>query len=180
MRSRSEYEKAVSCMVGKQLQRVRYFEVDYASETICSLSPFDGDQLDYGCDLEMSDGTIFGIIWDGEFHQYGVGVFSASLAEQLTEPRRWDVTHSSGWTALIGQSIVKVTIYWSWVESVAAGRVHFPQDLELEFESGTLVYLSASHYDKKKDVLCGLSDDISVVFGIALARKYRIGPYASE
>jgi hypothetical protein len=144
-----------------------------------SIDSFAGHLLDFGCDLEMSNGSIFGIIWDGEYFQYGVGLVRESLANQLCESRCWDVTDDKNWAHLIGKNIVKATVYWSWVQYKGTDeKTYFPQELELEFESGSLLYFSASQYNEEKDSLWGMSDDIAVIFGRELAQKYHIGPYA--
>jgi hypothetical protein len=181
-RSKFEYENDIAAMlVGKRLTGVRYFEIRYDSDRpFYRDEPFPGHLLDYGCDLEIEDGSIFGIIWDSEYFQYGVGVFKLSLSSQLTDVRVWDVTSENHWASLIGKTITKVKVYWSWVQYEGHEKQDYPQDVELEFEDGSVVFFSASQYNKDKDRLWGMSDDIAVVFGRDSAKRYGIGPYANN
>lgn len=56
-RSKSEYENDIATLVGKQLKRVRYFEICYNTDVPHYLNEaFSGHILDFGCDLEMIDG----------------------------------------------------------------------------------------------------------------------------
>lgn len=180
-RRKLDFENNVTALIGKQLERVRYFEIRYESDSpMYFVGSFPGHLLDFGCDLEMSDGSVFGVIWDGEFFQYGVGVVNKSLADQLGDSKVFDVSSDVNWACLIGQSIVNVKVYWSWVQYEGeAEKIYYPQELEVEFENGSIVYFSASRYNEEKDSLWGISDDIAVVFGREAAQKYCIGPYAS-
>ena len=110
-RSKPEYESEVAALVGKRLKRVRYFEIRSDADAPYYLNElFCGHLLDYGCDFEMTDGSTFGVIWDGEFFQYGVGISRASLSTQLSDARVWDVTDHDNWASLIGQTIAKVKV----------------------------------------------------------------------
>jgi hypothetical protein len=181
-RKKSEYENDIAAIVGKQLKRVRYFELCHENDAPYYLNElFHGHLLDFGCDLEMADGSIFGVIWDGEFFQYGVGISNTSLSAQLLDARVWDVTDEGHWVSLIGQTIVKVKAHWSWVQYVGSSKRHYyPQDVELEFGNGSLVFLSASSFNEDKDALWGMSDNIAIVFGSEVAKKHGIGSYAGN
>jgi len=181
-RTKAEYENDVNSMlVGKRLAGVRYFEIRYGTDEPYYLDDsFPGHLLDYGCDFEMEDESTVGIIWDGEFFQYGIGVLRSSLSSQLTDFMSWDVTASSYWAPLVGKTINKVKVYWSWAKYKGKERADYPQDLEIAFEDGSKVFFSASQYNKEKDALWGMSDDVAVVFSMDTAKAYLIGPYADD
>jgi hypothetical protein len=180
IRSREDYEKEVLALVGKQLKDVVYYELRYELDTpLYSCYPQVGHILDFGCDLRTTDGDVFGLIWDGEFFQYGVGITRCSLSHQLADPRIWDATREAEWTPLIGQTITGVKVYWSWVQYEGElERHYYPQDVELKFGNGFLVYISSSQYSDEKDALWGASDDIAIIFGSESAERYGVGPFA--
>ena len=181
-RTKSEYENDVFTMlIGKRLTGVRYFEVRYDTvEPFYIGDPFPGHLLDYGCDLEFADRTIIGIIWDGEYFQYGIGVFKCSTASHLTGFKAWDASKENHWASLINMAITKVKVHWSWAQYEGQEKHDYPQELEIEFENGSIVFFSASQYDKAKDTLWGMSDDIAVIFGNDAAKRYGIGRYAKS
>lgn len=181
-RSKSKYENDIAALIGKQLKRVRYFEICYDTNLPHYLNDaFSGHLLDYGCDLEMRDGSIFGIIWDWEYFQYGIGITQTSLSTKLSGVRVWEVTNDKHWANLIGQTIAKVKVYWSWVQSEGSSeKIYYPQDVEVEFSNACLVFFSSSQYNQEKDALWGISDDIAIIFDKDAAKRYNIGPYAAQ
>lgn len=176
-----EFESSLAgALVGKCLHVVRYFEIQYETDQPSYVNDsFSGHLLDYGCDLELSDGSTVGFIWDGEYFQYGVGIYESSLKSEVKLAKVWDVTKEQNWENVVGKQISKTKVYWSWAQSEGQEKRYFPQDVELEFDDGSLVFFSASQYDEDTDTLCGASDDIAVMFGKTAAQKYKIGPYAN-
>jgi hypothetical protein len=191
-RGKAEYEHDVAAMlVGKRLLRVRYFEIRYVNTDSPSYrwEPFPGDLLDFGCDLHMEGGSTVGIMWDSEYWQYGVGVFGESISRQLAaDIRVWNVTKDDHWSRLTGKTITRVKVYWSMYRYVTRYRLYrslprkarWPQVVELEFEDGSVVFFSASHYDRDRDRLSTQSDGIAVIFVGDSAKMYGIGPYAEN
>ncbi len=181
-RTKSEYEvDVIRMLIGKRLTGVRYFEIRYdTNEPFYICAPFPGHLLDYGCDLELEDGTIIGIIWDSEYFQYGIGVLKSSIASQLTDFSAWDVSKENHWTSLMNMAITKVKVHWSWAQYEGQEKQDYPQELEIQFDDGSIVFFSASQYDKAKDTLWGMSDDIAVVFDNDSAKRYGIGPHAKN
>jgi hypothetical protein len=181
-RSKLEYENDFSAlMVGKCLHRVRYFEIQYDTDEPYYLNDsFPGHLLDYGCDFEMADGSIVGFIWDGEFFQYGVGIFGRSLHNEVKLAKVWDVTEEQNWAKLVGKNILRTRVHWSWAQYEGQEKQDYPQDVELEFDDGSLVFLSASQYRKDTDTLRGMSDDIAVIFGENTAKHYKLGAYGND
>ena len=55
-----EYEEVAQRLMGERIQRVDYFEIDYegGKEYWNADSAF--DSLDYGLDLEMASGAVWG------------------------------------------------------------------------------------------------------------------------
>lgn len=181
-RTKAEYENDVnSILVGRRLAGVRYFEIRYHTDKPnYQDDSFQGHHLDYGCDLEMEDGSTVGIVWDGEFFQYGIGILRSSLSSQLTDFMSWDVTANQYWAPLIGKAVNEVKVYWSWARYEGREIEEYPQDLEVAFEDGSKIYLSASQYNEETDTLWGMSDDVAVVFSLDIAKRYCIGPYADN
>lgn len=176
------YEANASQLIGQTLTGVRYFEIAYESaEPTWALSPQVGHCLDFGVDLETVDGSVFGIIWDAEFFQYGIGIKTVSLANHLRRYHVWDVSDNDEWHQFIGSSISRVRVYWSWVETEGEDeRLYYPQHLELGFDMGQRIFFSASEYFEDRDVLFPMSDAITVIFDEAVAQRYEIGPYGEE
>jgi len=183
-KDKTAYENDVATLVGRCVKRVRYFEIKYDSEsTYYSEQQFSGHILDYGCDLEMADGSIFGIMWDAEFFQYGIGSYKHSLAELLPSAKLWDVTENSYWVNLIGQKITKSKVYWSIIEYQEASnkesskKIEYPQDIELTFSNDSVVFISASDYSRDTNRLHGMADTIAIIFDHACAKNYGVGRY---
>jgi hypothetical protein len=180
-RSRIEYEAEAKRLVGKRLCAVSYFEINYESgKPFYETEGFPGHLLDFGCDLRAEDGSVWGVIWDGEYFQHGVGVLSESLRAHVLAAKSWDVSDDAHWKSHIGKLIVSVNVYWNWVQYEGSNRRYYPQDLGVEFEGGDVVYFSASQYCRESDTLQGISDDIAVLFGNRAAERYCVGPYASD
>lgn len=177
-RNKSEYENDIAALIGRQLSRVRYFEIYYETANTYYTNPlFNGHILDYGCDLEMADGSIFGIIWDGEFFHYGAGISKASLSAQLPNARIWDFTEDNYWLNLIGKTITRTRVFWSDIQYTESQERHYyPQDVELKFSDGSSVFFSAFQYNEDKGILYGASDDIAIVFGNEAAQDTVLVP----
>ncbi|WP_299411418.1 hypothetical protein [Acaryochloris sp. IP29b_bin.148] len=183
IRTRDQYDAVAQKLVGLEIQRVTYFEIEYGTDEPCYLhQPEIGHFLDYGLEFKTRDDGFRTFFWDGTFYQYGIGIFPHEAKCEVTTSRQWDVSATSDWRPFIGSMITSVDVFWSWAsESVTddeAFRTYYPQDLRLSFSCHRHIYLSASQYMDLSDRLWAMSDDILVVFDETVAQKYAIGPYA--
>lgn len=179
------YEGQFHRLYGARLAEVRYFEIEYEGDfTGWSTASHVGHLLDFGLDLVMSDGSVFGFIWGADFFQYGVEFVRGSLRSQLNHYREVQASSHANWQPHLGHSISEIQVFWSWVDTHPAphpeARIHYPQDLAIRFDTGLVVYVSASQYEAENDTLFGMSDNLVVIFSDKSARRYKIGPYAVD
>ena len=180
----AEFEKRVKELVGHRIARVRYHEIDYHDangkplpDPMWSWCP-DFDSLDHGLDFTMEDGTVFYLTWGAEFEQYGLTIQRDALHD-VSAVRVWDVTGCSRWTPLLGQEITAAGTFWSWISPGENGaeRSDYPQDIQLTFESGERVFLSA--YEVREDGFrMGMMDNVTVFFDSTVAESHQVGPFA--
>ncbi len=90
--TKEEYLSIVSAFEGEILISVEYFEINYEGNQAEFTENSNYDCLDYGVNLKMQSGKVFGFIWGSEFTQYGVSVLEAPLQSEVTECREIDVT----------------------------------------------------------------------------------------
>ena len=176
--TKEEFEFRVESLVGEQIERVRYFELNYEDIKNRNNNP-DFDSLEYGLDFEMMSGVIKGITWGNEFVQYGISIIS-SLATELKESKskNIDVSANNRWLDIIGRKIESVEVKWGWVKESGffKKKIFYPQDFVLRFTGDKVVYISSleicgkSHFGGT-DHIDG-TDHITVFFNKAIASKY--------
>ena len=171
---KEEFESSIQNLVGEIIQRVSYFEIAYENGKEYWNSEPEFDSLDYGLDLKMGSGVTKGIMWGGEFYQYGISLVPASLDSQLKGNRKLDVSTVSRWQELIGSRIKSAKVVWPWVKEhgLLKEKFYYPQDLILTFLGGKKVYISALEIRENKP--CGLADNITVFFDKTIASKYGV------
>jgi hypothetical protein len=173
---RLEFEQQARRICGERIARVRYFEIAYEDGKPRWRREF-GDVLDFGLDLETSNGRAFQVTWDSRFFAYGLSLQEGHLEEHLSAAAVWDVTEESRWSQVVNQTVRDVAVYWSEVESDGSVTC-YPQDMALIFESGAKVFLSASQYVEDTDELFGMSDEVAVIFDEETAERYQVGKCA--
>jgi hypothetical protein len=180
-KTKQDYEAEVAMLAGHRLAGVRYFELQYEGGYSGWRSvPEVGDSLHLGVDLVMADGSVFGLTWGAQFHHHDVMLVPHSLREELAQFTEVSVSDEPQWRPYIGKVLSRVEVFWSWVEIIGEGRIHFPQDVALCFDSLPTIYVTASEYMPEKDELFPMADELTVVFSDEVARKHRIGPYAAD
>jgi hypothetical protein len=170
--TKEEYLNLVSAFEGETLMSVEYFEINYEGYQAEFTENSDYDCLDYGVNLKMKSGKVFGLIWGDEFTQYGVSVLEVPLQSEVAEWREVDVTQSSNWRPVIDEDIQTAEVIWHWVKEVGLfkKKTYYPQSIVLTFRSGEVVVISAleiadnSHW--------GMADNIVVFFNQASAHSY--------
>lgn len=181
--TREQFKALVQKMVGLTLSEVLYYEIEYEKPGY-AYQPDIGHFLDFGLDLVADDGKCFAILWDSTFFQFGLGVYRNSAKELLRNTHWWTVTNDSQWQQFIGKTIESAEIYWSWVagslDAPEETRTYYPQDIVLTFSNNRRIYVSASEYEEKSDSVCGLSDNVMVVFSDCIASKYQLAQFATN
>lgn len=180
--TRQQFDAIVDGLNGVVIDRVCCFEVEYETDEASYLDrPDIGHFLDYGVEWRLTDGTFRSFIWDNTFYPYGVGLFSEPLESQVTESRKWDVTHSAEWQPLVRQPVSAATAFRSCVEEPTGNsRTYYPQDLRITFGSIQSIYICAAQYLESSDQIMGLSDEIMVVFSEDIARRHKLGSFAEK
>lgn len=172
--TRTGFESLAKQLVGERIRGVNYFEIDYGAGREYWNQDSEYDSLDFGLDLEMASGRIWGIIWGSEFVQYGISILPFSLHSELGTYHHVDVSDQSRWAGYIGCTIENVQIAWANGVAYRNGKYEgefYPQELILSFSSGGPVCIAAleiresSHY--------GMSDNITVFFDSSAAARYR-------
>lgn len=168
----AKYEIKPSELIGKPIKKVKYFEIDYG-EPAFELS--DHHSLDFGLQLETEEGDSYYIIWDSQFFQFDLKFKKGELRSEFVPQSKiacHQVSYSSYWKERIGQKIKSIKSYWSYVKSAGSPeKQYYPQDLELSFENGLNVIISAIAIMPDGQVH-GMADHISVFFDSETAIKY--------
>ena len=175
---RSSFEAVANSMVGKELQQVSYYGIDYdLRKPWWYEEDFGLDSVEFGVDLVFHDASILSVAWGMEFSQWNLSINNFSLAKDRKAATVIDVTTISRWSERIHQKITSVTTYWSYWIQGAGHHLYYPQDLRLEFESGLSAYLSVSQ-PVPDHGLIPASDQISIIFDEKVAERFQHGPYA--
>ena len=170
--TKSEYETLAEILIGEEIQKVEYFEINYDGYEIDFSGSESFDSLDYGVNLYMASGQVFGFIWGDEFFQYGVSILKAPLQSEVSECREVEVSNSKNWNLLIGKKITNVRVDWGWVKEsgLFKKKIYYPQSIVLQFEGSGLVVISA--LEVQDGTHFGMSDNITVFFDKPNAIKY--------
>lgn len=168
----AKYESLPSELIGRTIKKVSYFEIDYG-EPAFDLS--DHHSLDYGLQLEIDSGESYYIIWDSQYVQYDLKFKKGTLEQELAPVANikcHDVSKSKYWSDRVGQELNNIKSYWSYVITEGkSAREYYPQDIELSFDNGLNVIVSAVEVRSDGQVI-GMADHVSVFFDSETAIKY--------
>ena len=92
----------------------------------------------------------------------------------------WDVTSEPGWASIIGQEIIQTTEFWCNTGDKSYPSPDYPQDLEIRFKSGRKVWLSVAGYNDSTRQLCGMYDEISIIFDEDVLKRHQFGEYTPK
>lgn len=167
-----EYETLAESLIGEKIRRVEYFEINYEGYETDFLGDEGFDSLDYGANIYMESGQVFGFIWGDEFFQYGVSILKIPLQSKLSECREVEVSKSKKWNQLIAKQIISIRVDWGWVKEsgLFKKKIYYPQSIVLKFEGGGLVIISALEIRDQSHF--GMTDNITVFFDMPNAIKY--------
>lgn len=170
--TKPEYEILAQNLIGEAIEKIEYFEIKYDGYETDFEDDKHYDSLDYGANLFMESGNVFGFIWGDEFFQYGVSILRNPLQSEVSECREIDVSISSKWNRYIGKKIIKSEVDWGWVKESGffKTKIYYPQSIVLTFEGGDLVIISA--FEIREDTRFGMADNITVFFSKESAFKY--------
>jgi hypothetical protein len=170
----AKYETLPSELIGRTIKKVSYFEIDYG-EPMFELS--DHHSLDYGLQLETDNGETYYMIWDSQYFQYDLKFKKGTLNQELNTDSKincHDVSLSKYWSDRIGQKLNNIKSYWSYVMTDGkSDKKYYPQDIELIFDNGLNVIVSAIEVRPDGQV-SGMADHISVFFDSETAKKYGV------
>lgn len=174
--ARLKLDGHVRSLIAQRLSSVAYFEIAYdGSERVWNRDP-DFDSLDYGLELRFHNGDACWITWGSDFYTYALKI-DVNTQEDRGRMRERDVSHTSRWQSLVGQEIVGTQIYWDWQRVGSDPPRWGPQDLELTFQGGAVVFVSSLVIEPGHDAF-GHTDTVTVIFDERVARRYRVGPFA--
>jgi len=170
--TKQEYLNIASKLEGEIPFSVEYFEINYEGYQTEFSENSEYDCLDYGINLKMQSGNVFGFIWGSEFTQYGVSILTQPLQSEVKECREVDVTQSSNWGEVLNNRIQSVEVVWHWVKEVGIlkRKTYYPQSIVLNFESGKAVVISALEISDSSH--WGMADNIVVFFNKSSAQSY--------
>jgi len=170
--TKSEYETLAKNLIGEVIQKIEYFEIKYDGYETNFEDDKSFDSLDYGINLFMESGKVFGFIWGDEFFQYGVSILSTPLQSEVSECREVDVSKSSKWNPYIGQEIINSQVNWGWVKEsgLFKKKIYYPQSIVLTFGGDDIIVISALEIQDGSHF--GMADNITVFFKKESAVKY--------
>lgn len=117
-----EFDRQVRSLEGRSLAGVRYFtlpaepdilQADRKGQPWRELSDR-FDYLEYGLDLVMEDGRVFGITWGWEFAAYGLSFVDGTIGPIGDPTFVWDVGVTTRWKPLLHRTITEAELFWSW------------------------------------------------------------------
>ncbi|MGI0118259.1 hypothetical protein [Zooshikella sp. RANM57] len=170
--TQEEYLNIASKLESEILVSVEYFEINYEGYQTEFTENSDYDCLDYGINLKMQSGKVFGFIWGSEFTQYGVSILEQPIQAEVSECREVDVSQSSNWCKIVGSQIQNIEVIWHWVKEVGffKKKTYFPQSVVITFSSGKVVVISALEISDSSH--WSMADNIVVFFNQSSAHNY--------
>lgn len=165
-----EYEMLPSELVGNIIQKVTYYEIGSEKDKHFNLD--DHHSLDFGLQLDTLSGESYYLIWDKIRVSHDLKFSKGKITQDLhigESIGQYDVSLESPWKELIGLKIMEVKSYWQVFGLV--DEIVYPQDIQIVFENGESVVISALEIQPNGEVY-SLADHISVFFDIETAKKY--------
>ena len=166
--TKEEYLKFVSTLKCETLVSVEYIQAEYDGCSQVSNKTTNYDNTDFGVNLKMQSGKVFGFTWGSEFIKYGVSILEKPIQFELTTFREVDVTTSSNWGKLINTTIERVEVVWFRFK-----KNYYPQSIVLMFKPEEVVIISALEIPKHSRFSIN-ADSITVFFNLNSALSYGV------
>jgi len=173
--TKAEYDTVAATLVGKFISQVTYHETDCLDGTYHFFDNPRFDSAAFGLGLSLTDGSSMTVTWGDEFEYYGVSLLTSIMSsDERFHQGILDVTDSTRWRGVVGEEIVNVKVYWSWVtdENNPGKRRYYPQDLLLHFRNGRQIIVSALEV-RADDFIMGMMDNITIFDDLDTAREYK-------
>ncbi len=168
------FEARLRQLNNRQIEAVRYCEIDYETEIPLWNDRAEHDSLDFGLALELDNGDRFFIQWGWLFTQYCLALEPSGHWDCH---RVWDVSQASRWSTLLRTEVIDTQLFWYETgQDDPDDHSHFPQDIGITFANGNQVYVSALEIREGNRAL-GSMDHITVIFDQETAKKYCVGPW---
>jgi hypothetical protein len=171
-----EFEGLARQLIGRELQHVTYYEIDYGPEQTEPMWARESpryDSLDHGLTLHLDNGDLFSLIWGWEFTQYGVWLIHGPLTLGAGA-RCWPADER--WARALGKRIADTRVYW--LPADAPGCPLYPQDVAIHFSNDVIVTVSAFE-SRGPGFHCGMMDNITVFFDEEDLRRFGLAQFGS-
>ena len=170
-------------MVGRRVERVRYFDIDYRAEqyrheevgprTIKSEAEWSDpswacsacDSVDFAVELETTDGARFTVSWDAPGMMEGLGLreLSASGSAFLADAdvAVWDVSDTPQWAAVRYADVTSIEMHYEWWDD--SGEARWCSWISVELGSHVIEFVLGEG-DRSNDGVLPSSDSVAVIF----------------
>jgi hypothetical protein len=158
-----EVEAAAAGLVGRRLDRVRYYTLPYGMTESPSWDHRDAHATDYGLDL-ITDQGIVGITWIqyGNFG-YGLRILAEPLVSVLHRAEFTSVDHELPWSAIAGSPVTSAVVHRiEW--TMGAETYRGPMALTLGFADALAIVLACGSWRGTEESVFPTGDDIVVVW----------------
>jgi hypothetical protein len=188
--SRQREETLHEAFVGRRIERVRYFEIDYGLDEWLASAEGLFDSIDFGVELDLDDGTTWAFIWDMDGPDESLLVTSRILVSSQLDPRHkvWDVTER--WSSR-GEPLI-FGISTSWLRHAigpsfdrAGNQVGEAYESHLcmvavsfAFEGGWDALIALG--EERDGAFAFIPDNVSVFFSLENARRAGALPLPDE
>ncbi len=185
---RVEFEAKVTCVEGRRLLSVDYWDILDPAEAEWDYG--DWHHAVMGVQLGTDQGPVT-VIWTAAFFPYGVEVFLGSIDEQFVGeggPHRVgpDINVESPWAKRIGSLITGTALHWTHVGVGPAVRsdgqvvgpaynAEVPTVLRLDLAAGPVWFVAAMPQGPEMQDVFIMGDEIMVVFSAEKMRTLGFG-----
>jgi len=140
-RMHRDLERRCSALVGEVLESVRYVEGDYAEPEWNRVADY--DSVDFGVELCMHSRQTFALMWDYAPVDFAMNLVVGAVPVIEGVPRL-DVSATSRWSSLIGQTVTECGVVWRPIEGTR-DEVN-SQTIRLVFDNHGRVLVTASEF----------------------------------
>lgn len=177
----------------QEIREIHYYtEGESEKEPLWPLAhPGVCDQLSWGLEFVTATEDIFHVFWDYRFNGNDYGLFLCpgrlpDRAEEQVHPIiHIDMSHTARWHPFLNQAIERIDIYMheanqegSYLYDGDLNPFSVPKDIVFHFQGNRRLYVCGATYFSDTNVARG-NDTFLVVFDDVVAKRLRLGPFAS-